>query len=135
MSETIAHMRLVGHINAWLINQAHCDPASILLASPDMCRDAIPIKIDKHIPDAIVKLHHQYGVIIGEAKTWNDIETPHTESQLSEFLKFCSIHKASLLVLAVPWNKTILAQAILQDLMLEHSINNVDIKVLERLVV
>ena len=68
------------------------------------------------MPDAYVLLNEQGRVAIGEAKTMNDLENPHTEAQVKAFLKRCAVAEGSTLVLIVPWPIERLARSILRHI-------------------
>lgn len=62
-----------------------------------------PPSIEGYIPDAHVALSELGRVIIGEAKSFGDLESPRTEAQVTAFLRRCGMAQGSVFVLAVPW--------------------------------
>jgi hypothetical protein len=70
---------------------------------------------------------------MGEAKTSNDIETRHTDAQFAAFLRWCSAHPGSILVIAVRWDLTRLARAVLTRVREREGITNVTSIVLDEL--
>ena len=69
-------------------------------------------------------------VIIGEAKSLNDLENSHTEAQLTAFLRRCSTADGSTLILAVPWPIETLARSLLAILRAREALSHVEIVVL-----
>ncbi len=64
-------------------------------------------------------------VIVGEAKTTADLQTPHSRGQLIAYLQFLRHEPNPVLILAVPWNGRGAAQAMLHIMMEQLRINNV----------
>jgi hypothetical protein len=100
MGETRTHTHLVELLAEWLTNG---DYGRMLIDSPDRPPQRKPPKINGFIPDIYVSNTPEYSLIIGEAKTVNDIDSRHTIEQISSYLQSCGQYERSLLVLAVPW--------------------------------
>ena len=79
MPESEEHSNLVG------INALACSPS-----------------IAGYVPDTYVMLNERGKVVIGEAKRLRDLETAHTEAQVTAFLERCGMAEGSSLLLAVP---------------------------------
>lgn len=68
-----------------------------------------------------------YTIIIGEAKTPQDIENGHTLKQLTSFLSHCALHEPAAFVLAVPWHQSKNALSLLKNCSRKAGINDVDL--------
>jgi len=52
-------------------------------------------------------------VIIGEAKTAQDLETPRSREQINAFARYLALYPGSTFILAVPWQLRVRAQTIM----------------------
>ena len=113
MSEATAHMDLVKAIQEWVSIKFFCgDLGCIYIDGPDSSEQRKPPKLNGFIPDVFAKRDHA-TVVIGEAKTFSDLENTHTNEQLGAFLTYCHTLPGSCLVLAVPWFMTRRAKSLL----------------------
>ena len=92
----------------------------ILTDSRQFSQSGKPPRLNGHIPDLFVAKHSGRGAIVGEAKTAQDLENPHTHAQLVAYMSWCDQRGDSLLVVAVPWNVSRLAMATLTNLKKKH---------------
>ena len=74
-----------------------------------------PPSIEGYVPDAYIMLNEQGRLVIGEAKSMEDLENAHTEAQITAFLRRCAMAQGSALILAVPWPIERLARALLTN--------------------
>lgn len=63
----------------------------------------IPPSIDTVRPDVFGRDSKTRKAVIGEAKTLNDIENPHTELQLLTYFRYLQNDGGGMCCLAVPW--------------------------------
>ncbi len=92
-----------------------------------------PPAIGGYYPDVYLAPSRENPLIIGEAKTAKDLEKAHSMDQIASFLKYCSFHTDSLLILGVPWNMTRCARSLLCYLQLNNNAEKVATLVLDKL--
>ena len=116
MSESKEHSNLVGILHCY-IAERFCagDRGQVLTDSDDIDSFDRPPYIAGFIPDAYLRLEDLGRVIIGEAKSFRDLENAHTEAQIIAFLRRCGMVKGSLFILAVPWPLERLARVLLTN--------------------
>ncbi len=123
MGASTTHAKLVNSIVDWI--QSNCGPsaqASVLVDSPDTQPGNTPPAIGGYIPDVFLKSEPP---LIGEAKTAKDIETKHSRDQYAAFLKYLSIYKDAVFVLAVPWHMVPQARSLITRVQKIHNAENV----------
>ncbi len=101
MAESSLHAALVERI-ANHLTTSNCD----YLLFVDGCasnRLAIPPSIDTVRPDIFGRESKTRKAVIGEAKTLNDIENPHTELQLLTYFRYLQNEGGGTCFFAVPW--------------------------------
>lgn len=84
-----------------------------------------PPRISGHIPDVYAKKIIGQTVIIGEAKTPIDLESPRTKEQLTAFIKYLDKYQNSIIVLAARWSSINSAKSIVRSIFRRHQITNV----------
>lgn len=104
MAESIKHTALVRIILDY-IDRAHSGiPAlGVLNDLPSPLRAEKPNRIGGYVPDVYAFDAPLTTVIIGEAKTPDDLETDHSTKQMTAFLSFLGQQKQGIFILAVPW--------------------------------
>lgn len=134
MGETRAHMELVNRCADW-INKRYVggDSNCILIERPDFPNGKRPFNINGYIPDIMAIRTPEYELILGEAKTANDIDNQHTTDQITAFLTKCNEYRNSLFVVAVPWYRIGLAKSVVDYCCRLSNIKNVNIEYLEKL--
>jgi hypothetical protein len=127
-------MQLVDALVAWITSSLlKGDGGSVLADQPCCSRDGKPPRVGRFVPDVYVPKSVCRGLIIGEAKTARDLESPHTIEQLGEFLRACQDHEDSFFVLATPWYATRLAKALIRDVVSRTRCENVTSFVIDQL--
>ena len=135
MGESQAHINLVHKLRDYVSAcYLHNDDGRILIDLPTSNTYSQTFIIDGHRPDLFVKTGCN-KIIIGEAKTQDDLEREHSISQYITFLKYCSKYDSSIFILAVPWDLTISARNLLNKITNDENIVKVDIDVIDRLIV
>ena len=89
-----------------------------------------PPPFEGYVPDAYVLLNEQGRVVIGEAKSMGDLENPHTDAQVTAFLRRCGMAEGSAFILAVPWPLERLARAMLTNFQVREKLPHVETLVL-----
>lgn len=109
------------------------DKGMVFVDSPDSPRQRRPPLINGFTPDLYAR-HPRTGVmLIGEAKTANDLSSPHTERQIKGFLAKCAGETSSLFILAVPWDVVPYARWFLRIMQRDMGLTDVQTLVLEEL--
>ncbi len=133
MSESSQHVRLVEALAKYVKeNYLGGDGGRICTDLQNKNAQGVPPLINGHRPDLYVNNMPSFK-IIGEAKTSWDLERPHTEEQLTAFMKCCSDQKDTVLLLAVPWDMVRLTRALIRDIKKRNGMDSVKPLVLERL--
>ena len=134
MSESNLHAFLVQQLVKWIKVQYLKDLSYIVFVdSKEEQGDCRPPKIGNSVPDVYIPHLENFGPIIGEAKTANDLESPHSIIQLKDFLSGCQVYSTSKLVLAVPWELTRTARNLLKQLKNKLCVEHVTSFVIDKL--
>lgn len=134
MPESASHKRLVDELTEWIRTEYDDNKGLFIWTdSPQDGTSKAPIRIEGFVPDVYAKFLSQPRQIIGEAKTPRDLDTKHTEKQLTAFIRYCSKNKGAFLVLAVPWDYVRYARSLIKYWKRLHQAENVEAIVLEML--
>lgn len=108
MAESVFHIRLVDTILAYVKSIVRPDLHYIIRC--DMPGYERPIKeILGAIPD--VYFWHNDHLIIGEAKTFDDFERPHSKAQYLSYMHACQVfYGKACLIICVPWQIVLTAK-------------------------
>ena len=112
MAESLQHQRLVERIVNAVAEALNGYDEALCLVDGTPHSDGIPHMIGGFRPD--VYATDTSIVIVGEAKTARDLESPRTEHQLQAFLKYVEAHTSRHLVLAVHWTAVATAKSVLR---------------------
>lgn len=133
MSESSQHIRLVEALTEHIKDHyLSGDSGRICIDRPGNNAQNLPPLINGYRPDLFVNNMPSFS-IIGEAKTSWDIERPHTQEQLTAFMRYCSGQANTLLILAVPWDMVRLMKELIRNIKRKAGMNSVEPIVLERL--
>ena len=113
MSESRKHIELINIIKQFVQENYEIEHA---LLKCDL--------VNEHKPEGLINgyrpdLFYSYKnkMIIGEAKTKNDIDRNHSIEQYKSFLSYCSLNGENTnFILSVPWTETIYAKKLLKKL-------------------
>ena len=134
MAESQHHIKLVDELASWISNTLlNGDNGLMLIDHPKSEMIGRPPKVGGYIPDIFVPRGINYNLIIGEAKTANDLEKSHSVKQIKEFILKCKEFENSIFILAVPWYLVPLARSIIRKIVVECNASSVEIKILEKL--
>jgi len=134
MAESSSHIRLVEEMVNWIAaTYLNGEKAYLLIDHPDSPTNNKPPKINGYIPDIFSSISPLGGVIIGEAKTINDIERVHTEEQIKAYLRYCKDYNNAIFVFAVPWQMSRFANAFIKRLQDQTGSSLVNINVIKGL--
>ena len=100
MAESDLHAELVARIVRSLENEGR---KLFLFVDGKSGNGSVPPTLENVRPDVFARDNLSKVAIIGEAKTTNDIDNPHTESQLITYFSFLAQEGAGRLMLVVPW--------------------------------
>ncbi len=132
MPESLLHLRLV-HLVVEHIERIYSPsyPMALLHDLPGHLGDDKPPRIGGFVPDVYALDVPTSLVIVGEAKTNNDLETDHTRRQLSAFLKHLSRQARGVLIVGVPWQTAATARNLLSRLVQELGAEAVEVAVID----
>jgi hypothetical protein len=90
-----------------------------------------PNRIDGYVPDVYAFDAPLTTVVIGEAKTQDDLETARSRKQMAAFLSFLGLQKSGIFILAVPWHLKRRGAAIIDTLQAETGATSVKAVILD----
>lgn len=129
MSESITHQALVVRLVQWVTeNVKNPGNAIVLSDASGAWRGDKPPSIGPHTPDVFHKSIDGSEIVIGEAKTANDIETRHSREQFRSYLLHLKRCPEGTLVVAVPWYVVRQGKSLIRALQKET--NTTDVKVM-----
>ncbi len=135
MAESEMHINLVRLMFAWtsehLLNNDH---GSVFIDLPETKTFAKPPPIiDQYRPD-LYSLKNNV-LIIGEAKTTNDLDSIHSKNQFISYFRTCEMHEGnSILILAVPCFTEATAANLLKQIRKKNGFCKARIKVISQLI-
>lgn len=129
MAESIQHQQLVQLLKREVIGLIPLG-CHMLIQQDTPESLAVPVKtIEGHRPD--IYYCFEGLLIIGEAKTTDDVERKHSRAQYESYLKECAKFQGkAILIIAVPWMEHATVNNILQNLK-KRMPGNYTIKTLE----
>jgi len=134
MAESSAHIRLVEEMVNWIAKKyLNGERAYLLIDHPDSHTNNKPPNINGYVPDVFSSIAPPGCLIIGEAKTINDVERIHTEEQIKAFLRHCRNYENAIFVFAVPWQMSRFAKAFIKRLQGQTESSIVEVNVIEGL--
>ena len=131
MSESLNHLELVDRMIGYVEREYR--PAYELVIfhdKPSVIGGEKPPRIGGYQPDLYATDTPVSIIILGEAKTEDDLETEHSRNQLIAYLRFLAWQPRGVLVLAVPWQASATATNVLWRLQRDHNALNVQTVVL-----
>ena len=134
MPESQTHKDLVYQlykcaITGWMAD----DTTEVFWDSPERTRYTRPPEINGHRPDLWARNTVTGMLVIGEAKTANDLNSSHSADQIRMFLRKCSEEPLSLFILAVPWHSVPSARGLLRYIKTEAGLAMVDTIIINEL--
>jgi len=122
----------VASLVRWLANRFLAgDQGAILIDSACRSTASRPPAINGCVPDVFIPECFIRRLVIGEAKTKEDLDSRHTVAQFEGLLRWCSLHPGSLFTLAVPWDVTVLGRHVLRDVGRLVDVSKVEVVVLD----
>jgi hypothetical protein len=116
MSESSRHILLVSNIVKWVHHTQATEDLCILVDEPSRSAANKPPNIGGYQPDVVVKALGRPLMIIGEAKTIQDLETPRSERQLIAYLSHLKTIENPFLVISTTWTVQRTAKSLLCQL-------------------
>lgn len=131
MPESEEHSNLVSILRSYIADR-FCEGQGerVLTDSVSSESRTRPPSFEGYVPDAYVLLNEQGRVVIGEAKSMRDLEKPHTDAQITAFLRRCGMAEGSAFILAVPWPLERLAKSLLTNLRVREKLPHVETVIL-----
>jgi hypothetical protein len=104
LAESSKHSALVQAIISYIGREhAHVEGLGIVNDLSGPLHAEKPNRIEGFVPDVYAFDAPLTTVIIGEAKTSDDLETEHSKRQMTAFLTFLGRQESGIFILAVPW--------------------------------
>jgi hypothetical protein len=126
MAESAKHLELIKRIVDYIGNTYFgLDYVATLHDLPGHIGCEKPPKIGSYRPDVYAVDAPLTKIIIGEAKTEQDLETCHSRDQLRAFINHLKHERNGILILAVPWPALALGRSIVKKLAHDSSANDV----------
>ena len=126
MAESATHRKMVKRLEQWIVNNYDkSEKIFIWTDTPQNGPSSFPITIEGFVPDLYAKFLSSTEQIIGEAKTASDLDTQHTEKQITAFLRYCAINQNTILILAVPWDLVRYTRSLIKYWKRQSQIENV----------
>jgi hypothetical protein len=123
MAESTNHSALVQTIIRYIGKEhSHC---GVLHDLPSAIGSEKPSRIGGFVPDVYAFDAPLTTIIIGEAKTRNDLETERSRKQISAFLSFLGLQATGIFILAVPWHLKRSAAAFVESIRAETGTTSV----------
>jgi hypothetical protein len=117
LAESSKHAALIQTIVDYIRHSyTHKTALGILHDLPSAIGAEKPPRIEGFVPDVYAYDAPLTTVIIGEAKTAADLETPHSLSQLTAYVSFLALQPTGVFILAVPWHIKRRAEALVTSL-------------------
>ena len=132
MSESVKHLQLVNQIIATVNEIVGQDNTCFIMSDAADHYPTPPQTEEGYRPDVF----YQYDklLIIGEAKTSDDIERQHSKLQYASYMKKCSLfHGRAILIVAVPWMDHAAAHNTLNRIKKDYS-GQFDVRILDGIV-
>jgi len=116
VAESLNHIalleRLFSHVQKTISPRQHI---AVLHDLPGVIGCEKPPCIGQFRPDLYASDAPTTSVIIGEAKTAQDLETPHSRAQIHAYAKHLALYPGSTFILAVPWQLRARAEIIMSQ--------------------
>ena len=123
MSDSAQHLELVQSILVFVRENFSAAKFAILSDLPGS--SSKPPRIHGFVPDVFAEDAPRTAVVIGEAKTISDLETPHSRLQIQAFLRFLAAQENATFVLAVPWPAAVTARQFAETCLVSLAVNHV----------
>ncbi len=131
MVESILHKRLVTQLQTWVTNYSVEEKIIYCDYEYSFYNKDHPPLVEGYMPDIYAISRKTKIIILGEAKTTQkDLESEHSEKQISAFLNYCSNQNNSVFVLAVPFIFVNCGKSFLSFLKRTNNISNVETHVI-----
>lgn len=114
LAESSKHTALVQVIIGY-IGREHAELGIITDLSGPLYAEK-PNRIDGYVPDVYAFDAPLTTVVIGEAKTHDDLDTERSRKQMTAFLSFLGLQQSGIFVLAVPWHLKRRAAALIETI-------------------
>lgn len=115
MSESFHHQQLVRLLKKEVVALIPLDCQGLVQQDSPDCLALPPKTIEGYRPD--IYYCFESLLIIGEAKTANDVERKHSRAQYEAYMRECTnFHGNAILIIAVPWMERATVHNILQNL-------------------
>lgn len=130
MSESSYHLRLVERILLY-VKESYDGLYSLALLHdmPAMIGAEKPPRVHGFVPDVYAVDVPLTTMIIGEAKTSQDLLTEHSRKQIGAFLSHLEGQKRGVFVLSVPWGSARAGQSLVKSICRSHGSDQTKVQV------
>lgn len=131
MPESQRHIQLVRLLTDYIACRHGRNPGLCVYSDrSESRRDEKPRSVEGFVPDVLAITVPSSFTIIGEAKTYTDLGTPHTRSQVRAFLRFLQYCANPQFILAVPPPAYAYAFGVVQVLKRDVAASNVSTEII-----
>jgi hypothetical protein len=117
LSESSKHAELIQVIIRYIKREhGHLTALGILDDTARPLHAEKPSRIAGYVPDVFAFDAPMTVVIVGEAKTANDLESEHSLNQIRAYMSYLGQQHSGIFILAVPWQATRRAHTIVESL-------------------
>jgi hypothetical protein len=132
VAESLQHVRLVERAIVYIKRVYGPLYALVVMHDlPGQLGGDHPPRIGGYVPDIYALDAPPSIIIIGEAKTHEDLDTEHSRRQFFAFLKYANQQSSGVFILAVPWQVAATARNLLQRLTRQQGLERVRIVVID----
>lgn len=115
MPESLNHTTLLDRLIVYVRHSMDADQHFLILHDlPSLIGCEKPPMIEGFRPDLYATCGATEAVIIGEAKTANDLETAHSREQYRAYARHLAASPRSTFILAVPWQLRVRAKTLMR---------------------
>ncbi len=123
MAESFTHKSLVSQLSHYItVHYLRGQSSCILNDSSGYMRHDRCFEINGFVPDIeAFPVNGRTRVIIGEAKSSDDIDRFHSKEQYVAFMRYCTENDGAFFILAVPWQDARYSRSLLNLLSVRNS--------------
>lgn len=131
MPESSQHLHLVEALVSYIeVKYKPLKSMIILYDLPSTVGGDRPPRIGGYAPDVYATDAPTTVTVIGEAKTAEDLVTPHSRQQIQAFLDYLRYQKSGVLVLAVPLFSSATARIVVESAKRAAQVNSNEIEII-----
>lgn len=129
MSESAEHLQLVCRILRFV--ETNFPPDRFIVCCDNPGSSDKPPRLSGFVPDVFATDAPRTTVVVGEAKTAADLQTAHSQRQITEFVRFVAAQQRGVFLLAVPWQASFMARRFLDLVQIDWKLSNPTLVILD----